>query len=313
MEIPEFGKKVRRQVTVGGKKIAMRLELCIVEKYDERGNEIYRKYYECDGFYDGIVEDSMEYDKHNNRILEKKSYLSNGTERNWEREFDDRGNMIYSKDPYGYEEWYEYDERGNEIHSKDSYGNEAWSEYDDCGNEIHMKNSKGYEWWGEYDERGNLIHSKDPYGYERWYEYDDSGNEIHEKNAEGSDEWREYDERGNMIHCKHFDGHERWFEYDARGNEIHCRSSEGNEYWREYDERGNEILDRDSEGSLRWYEIEYDENGKKRIVLTFCKVYYGIFSVLRRVRRGISKRFKKFQKRQTHNARRESEKRLRKN
>lgn len=271
MEIPEFGKKVRRQVTVGGKKIAMRLELCIVEKYDERGNEIYRKYYECDGFYDGIVEDSMEYDKHNNRILEKKSYLSNGTERNWEREFDDRGNMIYSKDPYGYEEWGEYDERGNLIHSKDSYGNEAWSEYDD------------------------------------------SGNEIHEKNAEGSDEWREYDERGNMIHCKHFDGHERWFEYDARGNEIHCRSSEGNEYWREYDERGNEILDRDSEGSLRWYEIEYDENGKKRIVLTFCKVYYGIFSVLRRVRRGISKRFKKFQKRQTHNARRESEKRLRKN
>ncbi|MBP5448437.1 MAG: hypothetical protein J6X95_10195 [Treponema sp.] len=187
MEIPEFGKKVRRLVTVGGKKIAMILELCIVEKYDERGNEIYRKYYGHDDFYDGIVEDSMEYDKHNNRILEKKSYLSNGAERNWEREFDDRGNVIHSKDSYGYEEWYEYDERGNEI------------------------------------------------------------------------------------------------------------------------------LDRDSEGGLTWYEIEYDENGKKRIVLTFCKVYYGVFSVLRRVRKGISKRFKKFQKRQTHNARRKSEKRLRKN
>jgi len=52
----------------------------------------------------------------------------------------------------------EYDDRGNLIHSKDSDGYEAWREYDANDNMIYYRNSKGFEWWREYDANNNMIH-----------------------------------------------------------------------------------------------------------------------------------------------------------
>ena len=90
---------------------------------------------------------------------------------------------------YEYERWYEYDDKGNMIHSKDSNRFEGWYEYDDNGNCIHSKNSIGYEIWNEYNENGNCIYSKLLYvkiiETERWYEYDDKGNMIHSKDSNG--------------------------------------------------------------------------------------------------------------------------------
>ena len=40
----------------------------------------------------------------------------------------------------------DYDEKGNLIHSKNSSGNEWWNEYDEKGNLTHFKDSNGYEW-----------------------------------------------------------------------------------------------------------------------------------------------------------------------
>lgn len=71
-----------------------------------------------------------------------------------EAKYDERGNVIYFKDIFGYEGWFEYDERGNVIHLKDNKGREWWREYDDRGNVIHEKNNKGREWFAkDYEQR----------------------------------------------------------------------------------------------------------------------------------------------------------------
>lgn len=53
-----------------------------------------------------------------------------------------------------------YDDKGNLIYSKNRLGCEIWSEYDDKGNIIHSKNSDGYEQWNEYDDKGDLVKFK---------------------------------------------------------------------------------------------------------------------------------------------------------
>ena len=47
----------------------------------------------------------------------------------------------------------EYDEKGNCIYSKYSFGYEFWNEYDENNNCIHSKSSDGYESWWKYDEK----------------------------------------------------------------------------------------------------------------------------------------------------------------
>ena len=68
---------------------------------------------------------------------------------------DSKGNIVYRKDSYGFEYWYEYDENNNLFHSKDSNGLECWYEYDENNNIFHSKDSNGYEYW--YDSKGNNI------------------------------------------------------------------------------------------------------------------------------------------------------------
>ncbi len=46
------------------------------------------------------------------------------------RKYDDRGNLIYSKDSMGFESWREYDENNRKIHWKHSDGSECWYKCD---------------------------------------------------------------------------------------------------------------------------------------------------------------------------------------
>ena len=81
MKIPNFGENVYKQVICGGKKVGKWLRLSCVINYDERGNEIHRKF--SDGY-------------------------------EWWSEYDERGNEVHRKYSYGREEWHEieYDENG---------------------------------------------------------------------------------------------------------------------------------------------------------------------------------------------------------
>ncbi len=50
----------------------------------------------------------------------------------------------------------EYDKRGNEIYSEYSSGFKEWREYDKNNNMIHFKNSIGDKYWFRYEEEINF-------------------------------------------------------------------------------------------------------------------------------------------------------------
>ena len=117
------------------------------------------------------------------------------------KKYNDKENLIYSKDSDGNEIWYGYHINGKVavIHSKNKSGYEEWYSYDSKGNELHVKYSDGIECWNEYDERGNLINSRTNNGYQEWYAYDEDGRRIYYKNVIGDEIRYEYDRHGNQY------------------------------------------------------------------------------------------------------------------
>ncbi len=74
--------------------------------------------------------------------------------------YDDRGNVIYEKFPWGSEHWYEYDKNGNEIHYKTSDGRECWWKYDENNRMIYHKINDGREYWYKYKKRTQYYRVK---------------------------------------------------------------------------------------------------------------------------------------------------------
>jgi hypothetical protein len=69
------------------------------------------------------------------------------------KEYDDRGNVVYYRNPYsGYEFWHKYDKNNNIIHSKGSNSCESWREYDEDNNLVHFKDSADSESWFKWKE-----------------------------------------------------------------------------------------------------------------------------------------------------------------
>ena len=141
------------------------------------------------------------------RVIPKEEYNSIFTR----MKFDERGNLLYYKNSYGYEEWYEYDKNDNLIYYKDSKKVKFWREYDKNNNLIYSEDSKGSKIWQEFDERNNLIHYKDSYGVEQWRKYDERNNCIHIKDCDGYEVWQKFDENNNMIHYKNSHDYEHSF------------------------------------------------------------------------------------------------------
>ena len=73
----------------------------------------------------------------------------------------------------------EYDKKGNLIYTKNNDGDEQWLEYDKKGNMIHYKCSDGYEEWYEYNSKGKLTHYEDSDGHEEWIKYNSKGKLTH--------------------------------------------------------------------------------------------------------------------------------------
>jgi len=117
------------------------------------------------------------------------------------RRYNKKGDLVYSKDSDGFEEWYKYDKNDKLIHYKTKHW-EEWYEYDEKRNLIHYRNSQGNEDWRRYDENSNMVYLKNLSGLEEWYEYDGNNNEVYYKNSKGFEYWREHDSKGNLIHFK---------------------------------------------------------------------------------------------------------------
>ena len=199
-QLPEFDKKLYRQVSVGGEKLFKWVMLDSFVEYDAYGNEIH-------------------------------SQQSSGYEE-W-YEYGPDGNKIYTRNSFGYETWYEYDSSGNLIHEVWSDSDECWYEYDENDNMIHEEWSYGAERWCDYDSDGNLIHEKSTWEGNSWYEYDQYGNPTYYKC--GSVEiWYEFTPSGKKLREEWAGGDEIRYEYDWDGNLVRESHSRIGDRWYEY-------------------------------------------------------------------------------
>ena len=83
---------------------------------------------------------------------------------------DEKGQVFYTRDNYGFETWFEYDEKGNLIHERDSYGYEVMLEYDSDDNVVHTVSIHPNKRTFEFDKDENLIRIIEPEGSERMIE-----------------------------------------------------------------------------------------------------------------------------------------------
>ena len=145
-------------------------------EYDERGNRTREK---C-ALYDFFTD----YDKYGNETHIVHIFAgSGGFEEYWiEHEYDERGNVLHSKNTKSREEYFfDYDGQERCVYERHIYAEasrqvmgeetEEWRKYDERGNLVHTKSSRGGEYWYEYDEKGNLTRSTDNDGGETRYVY----------------------------------------------------------------------------------------------------------------------------------------------
>jgi YD repeat-containing protein len=205
----------------------------------------------------------MQYDDHGNVIWSRDS---DGSECSYTFIYDDRGNLVYFRDQPGFEEWTIYDFAANRmVYRETAYDNDVCTQlwdYDDHGNMVHYKHSDGYEYWKQYDECGRVVHYRNEGGLIETWEYDERGNVLHHKYASGREYWNTFDEANNLIHTQESGGYEMWRDYDDKGRLIHYRHSSDVEYWYEYDDRNNQTRRRCSSGSDRYFVFEYYDDGQ---------------------------------------------------
>jgi YD repeat-containing protein len=152
------------------------------EKFDDRGNLIYRKKNKSECW--------QEFDDKNRIVYYKFVYSKNN--RVLERWYEYEGNLIKYKDSEGSESTSTVDERGNIIHQVGKKRFEFWKEYDEENRNTYYKDNRGTEWRQEFDKRGNITHYKDGYK-ELWQEFDENDKLIYTKQitVDGQDnyEW----------------------------------------------------------------------------------------------------------------------------
>ena len=198
--IPQFDKKLYKEVSIRGEKVFKWVMLASFAEYDTNGNEIHSQ--TSSGY-----EEWYEYDSYGNKIHTKNS-LGDET---W-YEYDSADNLLYEKWSDGDECWYEYDSDGNMIHEEWSYGAERWCDYDSDGNMIHEKNTWEGDSWYEYDQYGNPTYYKCG-SVEIWYQFTADGKKLREEWAGGDEIRYEYDWDGNLVRESHSRLGDRWYEY----------------------------------------------------------------------------------------------------
>lgn len=210
--------------------------------------------------------------------------------------YDERGNLIYSKDFDGCEEIFEFDIFNREIHYKDSDGYESWSEYEQFGSEGYKCTTKiknGHTVCKYYDVAGNVDRVEWDDGTERRFYYRES-NSFKLSRAvdnDGNEVWAifnefgkcilradtatnlivscQYDENNNLIHSKDSSGFEEWFEYDHDGFLNHVKNNFNYESWSKYDDE-NKTLTTIENGKIVTV-VKFNEKGNE-IWSKYCVV-----------------------------------------
>ena len=220
--------------------------------YDTSGNMIYAT--------DGQVSCTYTYDGVGN--LTSISRAGKGTTY---YTYDEAGlNLSSAKRENGYTVYMDYDNRGNIIMTKDAVGAITRYEYDLMNRRIKTINPDGGEVSYTYDVYGNISSVIDPMGYRTTYAYDTGGRLSSTTYADGSVESFVYDEMGNLKVVMASDGRRVTYEYDGLGNVTKITYPDGTTEECTYDMLGQITSSTDILGHKSVY--NYDTTGTLRSI-----------------------------------------------
>ncbi|HEX8150503.1 MAG TPA: PKD domain-containing protein [Pyrinomonadaceae bacterium] len=115
---------------------------------------------------------------------------------------------------------YQYDERGNVVYTKDAEGGETWRTYDADDNVLTEKTAAGTT-ANVYDAAGNLQQTTDPYGNVTKYTYDAMRHVTSVTDPLLRVTTSVYDERtGNLLKTADAEGNETQYTYEPMGSNV---------------------------------------------------------------------------------------------
>lgn len=133
-----------------------------------------------------------------NKLI-KETTITNDSTTEKDYTYDDKGNLVYTKNSDGEEEWFKYDSGNKEIYYKNSNDYERWTSYlpnwdksvKDSNNEFEE-----YEYCEGQDGIMLLKHFKDNF-HDEYFEYDSKDNVIHYKDKDKEYVYENlYDDKG---------------------------------------------------------------------------------------------------------------------
>ena len=103
--------------------------------------------------------------------------------------YNDKNQLIHTKDCNGSEKWFEYDKEGNV--SKTRFLTKSGSVIVN-GDNINTDGELNDIFLKSYDIKGNKVYQEDIYGYKKWFYYNDKNQLIRTKDSDGYEEQYTY-------------------------------------------------------------------------------------------------------------------------
>ncbi|MCA1057597.1 DNRLRE domain-containing protein [Rossellomorea aquimaris] len=209
--------------------------------------------------------------------------------------YDDRGNLLTSKDPLGHVTEYkgynkmnlvkeiiepvrdgvtakttfEYDDKGNLKETTDPEGRTISYTYDDVGNQVTMTNEFKQTTSYDYDAKGRIKKIKEPLGkVTEILEYDSQGNPVKIKDPKGLITTSEYDVLDRLVKTVDPKGYTVKRTYDWNHNLKDISDQKGNLTQFKYDKVGRLTKTIYANGDTEEIEYLVDAKQNEKIVYT---------------------------------------------
>ncbi|HKX29237.1 MAG TPA: RHS repeat-associated core domain-containing protein [Blastocatellia bacterium] len=194
----------------------------LLSETDELGRRTTFKYnarFDCVriGYPDGTAR-SFEY---NDDSLPQKLVDESGAE--FERVYDQRGNLAAAIDALGNRCQYGYNQFGELERAIDPLGGETKFKWNERGQLVELSTPLGAVTRYGYDDRGRLVRVSDPLGRATRYAYDALDRLILVERPDGAKHRHEYDPEGNLTRFEDANGAEtrfRYVDYNGLGERI---------------------------------------------------------------------------------------------